>query len=771
MIFEEIAARYRRYGLFVRLWTLKQPFMWFGIGMVLNAILMPFYSCATFTLLLMLIFFIGRSDRLFTAILLSGSFLLGAGLIYQHKEELSFQEKNAKILPKDFFAEFSVTKIGRNGRTGIGIISFPNQPAKYNQAIRFVLDDDIHADRGRRYFAHVSRQRWNSPMHPGDFDEGSFYSLKGCFFKGKVDQLLDEDAGSISTNTMNNFRDKIQDLFKRVLEPHASGMLLALFTGDKSGLDYSFINDFRHLGLMHLFAVSGFHVGLLFALILKLLPRFKKEKIRVLIALILVWFYISFIDFPISAVRAGIMLSAAVWGILNGRRLFSWSNFWLAFFIIIIIHPAQIYAPGFVLSFSALAGILFFLPTINHHIFLLRKRNFHRFILYFLGIFEVSIAAQAGVFLPATYWFGALNLFSPLINIIMVPIVVLFMTIALPFFILAILGIPFSAGFINVASKFIAYCGHYLSSFYVQISPWQYFPFSIIIFAILLVGYWSHRAWAAVYLNYILMGILIIFTLFYPFNIPVKIIQMDVGQGDACYIRSAGRQFLVDAGYKKMRFSSAIKTLLNDKKFEKIFITHPDADHYGGLLTTDPLMENGQLFVSDTSGGIWYKSLIREYKKQSNQVVIPQVGVIAGNSFFRIYCLDNGQIGKKLKYDKNNSSLILLIQTMKWSYLLTGDAEWKQERFLYPWKAILQSSILKVGHHGSRKGTSDFLLNLVNPKLAVISCGFENHFGHPNKENLKRLNSHLVSIHRTDMQGYWISPTVQKFPLYFEDLK
>lgn len=771
MIFEEFAVRYRRYGLFVRLWTLKQPFMWFGIGMVLNAILLPFYSCTTFILLAVLFFFIGRSDRLFTAILLLSSFLLGAGLIYQQREELTFREKNAKILPKDFFAEFSATKISMNGKTGIGIVSFSNQPAKANQTIRFVLTNEIHVERGRRYFAHITRQRWNSPMHPKDFDEGAFFSSTGCFFKGEIDQLFDEGAGSTSANFMYNYRDQIHDLFKRVLEPHASGMLLALFTGDKSGLDYSFVNDFRHLGLMHLFAVSGFHVGLLFALIIKLLPRFKKEKIRVLIALILVWFYISFIDFPISAVRAGIMLSAAVWGILNGRRLFSWANFWLAFFIIIIVHPAQIYAPGFVLSFSALAGILFFLPTINHHISLLRKRNCQRFTLYFQGIFEISFAAQVGVLLPATYWFGTLNLFSPLINIIMVPIVVLFMTIALPLFILAILGIPFSAEFINAASAFIANCGHFLSSFYMEISPWEYFPFSIFVFFILLIGYWSYRAWAAVYLNYILMGSLIIFTLFYPFDIPVKIIQLDVGQGDACYIRSAGRQFLVDAGYKKMRFSSAIKKLMDNGKFETIFITHPDADHFGGLLTTEPLMENGQLFVSDTIGGAWYKSLLREYKKHSNKILIPQTGIIAGNSYFRIYCLDNGRIGKKLKYDKNNSSLILLIQTRKWSYLLTGDAEWKQERFLHPWKAILQLSILKVGHHGSRKGTSDFLLDLVNPKLAVISCGFENHFGHPNKENLKRLNNHHISIYRTDLQGYWTSPTDQNFPINFGDQK
>ena len=95
-------------------------------------------------------------------------------------------------------------------------------------------------------------------------------------------------------------------------------------------------------------------------------------RIAAIFSVLTVWIYILLIGMPVSAVRAGIMILVGTWGMLFGRSVFSWANYWLAFALILGIDPGMIRAPGFILSFSALGGILFFLPSIDR---LLQKVN------------------------------------------------------------------------------------------------------------------------------------------------------------------------------------------------------------------------------------------------------------------------------------------------------------------------------------------------------------------------------------------------------------
>jgi competence protein ComEC len=102
---------------------------------------------------------------------------------------------------------------------------------------------------------------------------------------------------------------------------------------------------------------------------------------------------------------------------------------------------------------------------------------------------------------------------------------------------------------------------------------------------------------------------------------------------------------------------------------------------------------------------------------------------------------------------KNNDSLAFRVTYGKNSFLLTGDMEKPMETRLLADERPVRADVLKVGHHGSRTSTSEPFLDAVNPQFAIISDGFENSFGHPNRDVLERLAEHHARILRTDTNG------------------
>lgn len=108
---------------------------------------------------------------------------------------------------------------------------------------------------------------------------------------------------------------------------------------------------------------------------------------------------------------------------------------------------------------------------------------------------------------------------------------------------------------------------------------------------------------------------------------------------------------------------------------------------------------------------------------------------------------------KGLSHAENEDSILALVTVMKQTILLTGDASEKVEEAVVKDNPHLQFSILKAGHHGSRTSSGEALLKLVQPRLAFISCGKHNHYGHPSPETLARLKASGAIIFRTDQDG------------------
>ena len=254
------------------------------------------------------------------------------------------------------------------------------------------------------------------------------------------------------------------------------------------------------------------------------------------------------------------------------------------------------------------------------------------------------------------------------------------------------------------------------------------------------------------YLPYILICLLFLvgfWTLFLAYNHNyhkyLKVVFLDVGQGDAIYIEAPnGRQMLIDGGPDANLLSRLSQVIpFADRSLDMIVATHPDADHIGGFpvlldnYKVASILENG-----NTSPSQVYGSLEEKITKNKIKKIIAKRGMHIildekDNIYFDILWPDKdpGTL------ESNEASIVGKLVYGDNSFMLTGDASLYTENQI-EWnetESTLHSTILKLGHHGARTSSSILWLEKVNPEIAIISAGKNNRYGHPHQETLDRL--------------------------------
>lgn len=233
---------------------------------------------------------------------------------------------------------------------------------------------------------------------------------------------------------------------------------------------------------------------------------------------------------------------------------------------------------------------------------------------------------------------------------------------------------------------------------------------------------------------------------------------LDVGQGDAIFIETPNHnQALIDGGSGSAVLAQLGKVMpYYDKEIDLLVLTHPDADHLGGLIEVLKRYEVGKILTTgvktDTNGFQAWQDLI---KNKNIPVQIAEFGQVVNlSSDVNLYILSpfENLEGKNVK-DLNNTSIVSRLVYGELEILLTGDAEKKLEGELMAKKVNLKSDILKVGHHGSKSSTGENFLEEIKPKKAVIQVGENNRYKHPSKEILDGLDLKGVKIYRTDENG------------------
>ena len=258
----------------------------------------------------------------------------------------------------------------------------------------------------------------------------------------------------------------------------------------------------------------------------------------------------------------------------------------------------------------------------------------------------------------------------------------------------------------------------------------------------------------------------------------LRVTAIDVGQGDSTLIQTPnGRTILVDGGGTSdetdadasdvgVKIVLPFLHFLGINRLDVLILTHPHGDHVGGLAAVLRAQEIGTVLDGTTlpypsPAYTQFRDLVRQKRIPYTKAVRGQMLDMGDGVTLRVLNPPpTPAFGQTAAYGTNtddatvnNYSVGLLLQYGQTRFVLTGDAENEAEAAMLDAHAELSCDVLKAGHHGSRNATGEDWLGRLQPRLAVISCGRHNRFGHPAPSTLARLDAHNVQTFRTDRQG------------------
>jgi len=515
--------------------------------------------------------------------------------------------------------------------------------------------------------------------------------------------------------------------------PSANALIRALGIADKSLIDKELRSLFARTGTAHLLAISGLHIGLvamaglllgrvllavggllLPQLISRLTSRFSRQRLILLPALLLALVYATLAGWSLPTQRAVIMLVVLTLGIWFRRKINPWHAWSLALLTVLVFDPLSALDPGFWLSFSAVACLIFFLNGGG-------SKNRLYSMLWAQWVVVVGL-------LPLTLLlFSRIPLASmmsnfvaiPLTGILLVPLILLALLFAGSFPGLATALLSASAWLIDIMVRYLGWLDQYLPALEIQWSaPAPMLLILLVLTAILLLlprGVPKH-----------LLSLLCLLPVLLPFrslaNYPLRVEMLDVGQGLAVLVETREQLLLYDSGPGDGQGRDVIASVIqpavraSGKSLSVIVISHGDHDHSGGLQSLRKSYPQADYFLNQPTV---------DYARPCNlSEQIPWLDT-AGIS------LDVLHPNPELPYQGNDSSCVLLFRYQQLGILFTGDISKVIEQRLLRLYPALHATVMLVPHHGSGSSSAEEFVTAINPKLALVSSGFANRFKLP----------------------------------------
>lgn len=572
----------------------------------------------------------------------------------------------------------------------------------------------------------------------------------------------------------NRWNEHAEIAFRDALTPRGAALLGALVLGRTERLDDTQRDAYARTGLIHLFSISGFHTMVIGALTLGALRRLGLRGIHTVAlfgAGLALFAFAAGLGAPV--LRASLLLAAAAVGDLLRRpvdALAALSSIALAF---LLLDPALLDRIDFQLSYLGAAAMVAMTPLRFELREALGPRLGWGFLgqraLDFVDVFALSAAIQLIAAPMLAEHFGMISIVAPLANAVL----------AAPAAILVAAGVllgTIAAPFPEVAMALLVPLDYPLRGFdwavrtlgaprgsALHCAPWA--PATIgLWYAILLTApVWlsrreRHRSRPFTILAPVLgLAALLAWTPLFRREPSLTIWFLDVGQGDAIVLRARdGTAALVDAGRDE---SSALRMLeqLGIDRLAFVVATHADADHIGGMTEVLRELPVGTFVTGgSTSGSAVFADLLGALAAGNAETVTLRRGdaLRFGNPPIRVAVLHPTAAFISEDLSRNDASLVLRVETPEGaSALLTGDAEELAENDLLRAELPLAAQLLKAGHHGSRSSTTAPFLDAVAPRIAIISAGRGNSYGHPAPRVLADLAARNIAVWRTDQQG------------------
>ncbi|RTG93259.1 ComEC/Rec2 family competence protein [Thermus scotoductus] len=530
--------------------------------------------------------------------------------------------------------------------------------------------------------------------NPGGFDQRTWLLSRGIRGVFHVEQA---EALAPLPDPRAPWRERLT----AGLSPQVGEVVEGLVLGDKRGLEDAY-PLFQKAGLAHLLAVSGQNVGYL-AATLALLPL---GRWRYLLALLLLPAYLWLAGPSPSLLRASLMAGLSLLGLFLGLGAAGvFQALGLALFLQLLLRPEALLGLGFQLSYLAVLGLALVLPA-------LALPSGARG--WLLGGLAASLAAQ----LPLTALLVPLGLLKLLLGGVLAPLVEALARALLALAQAVSQGPLLRWGEVSPPG-FALYYLALLPPFLVLrgLFPWR----KALLLATLPVLAGLAAGWPK----------------------PLDLWALDVGQGDALLARLGGAEVLVDGG-RPEQGEKVVRALraLGVEALEVLVATHPDVDHYGGLLQVVAELPVGLALLSPAFPRD--HPLVRALEAKGVPIRYPGAGtrLRVGRGSLEVLWPPGPQA------DDNQGGLVLLLDFVGPKALLLADVPGEVEERLTP----PQVAVVKVSHHGSRTGTDEDLLERTRPQVALIGVGRNPH-GHPHPEVLERLDQHGVRVYRTDQNG------------------
>ncbi|MEK5065425.1 DNA internalization-related competence protein ComEC/Rec2 [Cytobacillus sp. FSL R5-0596] len=548
---------------------------------------------------------------------------------------------------------------------------------------------------------------------------------------------------------------------------------IALVFGNRSFIDEDIIDSYQKIGIIHLLAISGLHVGMLAGMFFLAGVRagITREKMTSILIMVLPVYAILTGAAP-SVLRAVFMMLL----VLVAKKLKIPVQ--LADIISIVfagylfISLFVIYNAGFQLSFAVALSLILSAPAIL-------KKFTHPL----AALLSVSFICQIAA-IPILLWhFYEVSIISIIANLIFVP---LYSSIVLPvvliLFIFDLITGERVDFLLYVLEKMIVFL-NWIAEMLAAIPNSTLIlgrpaPLMLIIYLFLIpvffAGWERSKNKKAIIKNGVLPILAIVIHYFSNVFTPAgEITFIDVGQGDSIVIKLPyGRgNYLIDAGGAlmfqtedwKMRSDpyetgkDTVVPFLKSKgisKIDKFFLTHGDMDHIGGASAVLKEMKvKSVVFPQGAEFSEAENNLIVQAANSKSEILFTKAGDswLNGDSVFQVLSPFGGEMGDGVR--KNDGSIVLFAKVGGLNWLFTGDLEEQGEGQLIKSYPELKADVLKVGHHGSKTSSTDLFLSRVKPRIGVISAGRNNRYGHPHNVVMSRLNDYNVKVLRTDRQG------------------
>lgn len=542
-------------------------------------------------------------------------------------------------------------------------------------------------------------------------------------------------------------------LYQRLMGENGR-VAMALLFGDRSGLTDTEYRAFQELGIAHVMSVSGLHVALLGGLVVRLLQRARIRKgIRLLIVSVFLLAYCGVTGFSAAANRAAVMLILSMLASLCCRMPDRLTLLGGAMLAVLLINPLHAHSAGFVLSFCATLGITLYVPMVQRW---WDRTPLERLPIGVRDAFAVTLTAQLGVTLPTIVYFHQLPLYGLAVNLLIVPLVsavlVPLYALVIPFSFIPLAG-PLIGRIASASTDVLLWLVSLLSrlpyaSVRVGTPPAVLalaLGLALVLLSSRLPGSLRRRALAA--LMVVMVGAAGA-CLQKPADL--RYIQLSVGQADSALLLDESSTILIDAGVDG---EAALDYLLYENRdVDALILTHLHVDHAGGA---EMLLASGidihHVYLPAGAKEQYIDPVMLGLLERFSQENIPVTELASGDELrynkADIQVLWPERETLRLHQDANLYPLVLSINLDGFRLLQTSDLEGVYERY-----CAVPADVLKVAHHGSSKSTGDAFLSFVDPTFALISASSGSR-SLPGPDTLSRLESHGVSVFRTDECG------------------